>query len=237
MLALALVPVLGALAATAQITPRHMALFPRQLDASTIPAACTSSCNVVIPIYQACTTGNTNGCLAVCEQSNFSGFIDCFNCVEAQEAGGVPASLQAQLDSAIDELKDACASAGSTVTGSLSNAVPATGSASATGSDAGLLSSIADFTTAVSGTTIAAGGTSVTSRVISAVSSAAPTAASSAAPAAGTTAAGTAPAASSAPATPASSASAASGASPVVQKALGGVVAVIGVVGGAMMML
>ncbi|KAK8845292.1 hypothetical protein IAR55_006005 [Kwoniella newhampshirensis] len=239
MLTVALVSVLGALSAAAQITPRHMSLLPRQLDASSIPSGCTSTCSGILTIYQSCSASNTAQCVQICQQSNFNSLIDCIDCIFASPGVDITGSEQTQLDSAISQLQSACSSAGSAVTGSLNiSAAGATASGSATASDAGLVSSVVDFTTALSGTTIAAGGSSVTSAAFSTTTPSTTAAASSAAATSAAATSAAAASASAAAGSAAPSSAPASAASPVLNQGLmGGVIAVVGVVGGAMMML
>ncbi|WVR03320.1 hypothetical protein IAU60_000311 [Kwoniella sp. DSM 27419] len=157
MLALvALVPVLGALSASAMVTPEHMKLFTRQDISSAIPSACSSQCTSTLTIYNACMNNQLSTCLQVCNQDTFNEFTGCFDCVLTNTAG-VSSSEQSQLDTAVEQLKSACSQAGQTVTGGLSGAAAATDSATGTGATSGILVSA---TSGAAGVTIAASGVS-----------------------------------------------------------------------------
>ncbi|TYJ51332.1 hypothetical protein B9479_008102 [Cryptococcus floricola] len=110
---------LGALAASAQITPRHMSLFPRQIDSSTIPSACSDQCQSAMSIYSSCTSEpvDSSGCLKVCEQSTFNDFVACMDCTV--DEGGVTGTYVSQLMDAVDQLKGACRQVGQPVTGGI----------------------------------------------------------------------------------------------------------------------
>lgn len=107
----------NSLAAMDIIEPRHMSLISRQLDSSTIPAACQSTCQSAMSIYSDCTSGDTSGCRQVCQQSTFNEFIDCLDCTSEQLA--MTTSEQSLLNSAVEQLKDVCGQTGSSVTGTL----------------------------------------------------------------------------------------------------------------------
>ncbi|WRT63462.1 uncharacterized protein IL334_000367 [Kwoniella shivajii] len=229
----ALVPVLGALSAAA-LTPAHMALFPRQIE-SAIPSACQSGCTQTLQIYQACQNKDYTTCLTVCNQDTFNGFVGCFDCV-LENTPSASSSERSQLDSAISELKTACASGGQSVTGGLSGAASATGSGASSGLVGGAAG--ASFTSVASGITIAASASSAAAAgdtSATAVAGSAAAAASSVAASAGGVASSAAGAASSALAgatsAAASAAAPASGALPVVSIA-GGLVALVGVAAG-----
>lgn len=99
------------------IEPGHMSLISRQLDSSTIPAACQPICQSAMSIYSDCTSGNTSGCRQVCQQSTFNEFIDCLDCTSEQLA--MTTSEQSMLKSAVEQLKNVCGQTGSSVTGTL----------------------------------------------------------------------------------------------------------------------
>ncbi|EAL17998.1 hypothetical protein CNBK0190 [Cryptococcus deneoformans B-3501A] len=162
-----LLPILGAISVTAMdiIEPRHMSLISRQLDSSTIPAACQSTCQSAMSIYSDCTSGDTSGCRQVCQQSTFKEFIDCLDCTSEQLA--MTTSEQSLLNSAVEQLKDVCGQTGSSVTGTL--APIASGSAAASATSA--VSDILSFTSAASGITIGSGVSGTASEAVTTTSS------------------------------------------------------------------
>ncbi|KGB77120.2 hypothetical protein CNBG_2958 [Cryptococcus deuterogattii R265] len=151
-----LLAVLGAISVTATgIEPGHMSLISRQLDTSTIPAACQPTCQTAMSIYSDCTSGDTSGCRQVCQQSTFNEFIDCLDCTSEQLA--MTTSEQSMLKSAVEQLKNVCGQTGSSVTGTLAGVSATTepvtsGSSAASATSA--ISDILNFTSAASGITI-----------------------------------------------------------------------------------
>ncbi|WVQ91292.1 hypothetical protein IAS59_005090 [Cryptococcus gattii] len=151
-----LLAVLGAISVTATgIEPGHMSLISRQLDSSTIPAACQPTCQSAMSIYSDCTSGDTSGCRQVCQQSTFNEFIDCLDCTSEQLA--MTTSEQSMLKSAVEQLKNVCGQTGSSVTGTLAGVSVTTepvtsGSSAASATSA--ISDILNFTSAASGITI-----------------------------------------------------------------------------------
>lgn len=105
------------LAATGINEPHHMSLISRQLDSSTIPAACQPTCQSAMSIYSDCTSNDISGCRKVCQQSTFNEFIDCLDCTSEQLA--MTTSEQSLLNNAVEQLKDVCGQTGSSVTGTL----------------------------------------------------------------------------------------------------------------------
>ncbi|KIR55242.1 hypothetical protein I315_02481 [Cryptococcus gattii Ru294] len=145
---------ISSLAATG-IEPGHMSLISRQLDSSTIPAACQPTCQSAMSIYSDCTSGDTSGCRQVCQQSTFNEFIDCLDCTSEQLA--MTTSEQSMLKSAVEQLKNVCGQTGSSVTGTLAGVSVTTepvtsGSSAASATSA--ISDILNFTSAASGITI-----------------------------------------------------------------------------------
>nr|KIR47644.1 hypothetical protein I312_02790 [Cryptococcus bacillisporus CA1280] len=145
---------ISSLAATG-IEPGHMSLISRQLDSSTIPAACQPTCQSAMSIYSDCTSGDTSGCRQVCQQSTFNEFIDCLDCTSEQLA--MTTSEQSMLKSAVEQLKNVCGQTGSGVTGTLAGVSVTTepvtsGSSAASATSA--ISDILNFTSAASGITI-----------------------------------------------------------------------------------
>ncbi|WVO23701.1 uncharacterized protein IAS62_005056 [Cryptococcus decagattii] len=151
-----LLAVLGAISATATgIEPGHMSLISRQLDSSTIPAACQPTCQSAMSIYSDCTSGDTSGCRQVCQQSTFNEFIDCLDCTSEQLA--MTTSEQSMLKSAVEQLKNVCGQTGSSVTGTLAGVSVTTEpvtSGSSAASTTSAISDILNFTSAASGITI-----------------------------------------------------------------------------------
>ncbi|WVQ76497.1 hypothetical protein IAR50_006165 [Cryptococcus sp. DSM 104548] len=177
--------VFGAIAVSsiaAQITPRHMALFPRQIESSTIPPACSSQCSTAMSIYASCTSSpvDTAGCLKVCEQSTFNYFVKCMDCTVEQ--GGVTGSYVAQLMDAVDQLKEACAQVGQPVTGGVAGATSYRSGSRATqtvgpGTYSGTyVSRTQSASAAASGSAIASGLTDVASDGAAAATSSQPAA-------------------------------------------------------------
>lgn len=164
-----LLPILGAISVTAMdiIEPRHMSLISRQLDSSTIPAACQSTCQSAMSIYSDCTSGDTSGCRQVCQQSIFNEFIDCLDCTSEQLA--MTTSEQSLLNSAVEQLKDVCGQTGSSVTGTLAGVSVTTSpiaSGSAAASATSAVSDILSFTSAASGITIGSGVSGTASEAV-----------------------------------------------------------------------
>ncbi|OWZ30080.1 hypothetical protein C349_06249 [Cryptococcus neoformans var. grubii Br795] len=159
-----LLPIIGAISVTATgiSEPHHMSLISRQLDSSTIPAACQPTCQSAMSIYSDCTSNDISGCRQVCQQSTFNEFIDCLDCTSEQLA--MTTSEQSLLNSAVEQLKDVCGQTGSSVTGTLAGVSSTTNpilSGSAATSATSAVSDILGFTSAASGITIgsAASGT------------------------------------------------------------------------------
>ncbi|ODO01817.1 hypothetical protein L198_02544 [Cryptococcus wingfieldii CBS 7118] len=96
-----------------------MSLFPRQIDSSTIPSACSDQCQSAMSIYSSCSSSpvDTSGCLKVCEQSTFNDFVACMDCTV--DEGGVTGTYVLQLMDAVDQLKEACRQTGQPVTGGI----------------------------------------------------------------------------------------------------------------------
>lgn len=100
-----------------------------------IPAACQQTCQSTLNFYQQCTSGNQGaGCLGICSQSNFNGFVGCLQCfinVNPQATS----SQVGSINQAISQLGSVCSVAGSSVSAGsvVASSVPVSGAGSATG--------------------------------------------------------------------------------------------------------
>ncbi|KAL7416460.1 hypothetical protein BDY24DRAFT_234546 [Mrakia frigida] len=65
-------------------SPINVALLRRQTNTIaglSIPALCQAGCDSSLPIYNACTSGDTAGCLSVCNAGNLDALTSCANCI------------------------------------------------------------------------------------------------------------------------------------------------------------
>ncbi|RSH90508.1 hypothetical protein EHS25_001113 [Saitozyma podzolica] len=146
-------------------------LVTRQISSSQIPSACQSQCTSALSIYQACLNGDTTTCLSVCQSSNYSGFVGCFQCV-LNNTPGVTSSDVTGLQGAVDQLASACNAAGSSVASTslaATNVAAASGSASGIATSGGLDSITSAASAGASGITIGASSSSAASSSASSV--------------------------------------------------------------------
>lgn len=92
----------------------HAPFLARQITPAQIPQACQSQCTSALNIYQACTSGDTNTCLSVCQPSNYSNFVGCLQCV-LSNTPGVSSSEVSSLNAVLGQLAGACSQAGQAV--------------------------------------------------------------------------------------------------------------------------
>lgn len=160
----------------------HAPIFSRQLNPSQLPAQCQTQCQSALTIYQACTTGDQNTCLSVCQASNFAAFNNCLQCIVTAAGSALSAADIATVNGAIGSLAQACQAAGTPVTATSFSR--ATGSATGASSASGAATTSAAQTTSAIGTSAISSLTSALSSLTSAASSAAATSRAAGVPAA-----------------------------------------------------
>ena len=80
-----------------------------------IPSACSAQCASTLPVLRACYDRDISGCLRVCQQSTYDGFIDCQSCALRENGRTYTASEARLIRGAVSEITGACAQQGSPV--------------------------------------------------------------------------------------------------------------------------
>lgn len=100
----------AALAAAASSAASSVPLAARQLDPSTFPAACQSTCNGVLGTINACTD-----VACMCTTSNDQALAACVDCILGSDGTTPQPSLVAQAQSILDNFQNTCAQGGASV--------------------------------------------------------------------------------------------------------------------------
>ena len=80
-----------------------------------IPEACQSTCDSTVPIVRKCYDKDLEGCLEVCTQSNYDGFIDCQNCALREDGRTFTATEVAIIRRAMRQIEQGCRARGNNI--------------------------------------------------------------------------------------------------------------------------